>query len=92
LTRLKWKLVLVHLDILLILTQDRCTVCAEYTVGLEVMSNLVSVRLEMVLVSVQDRCMVCAKRSIGSIIILDTPEGTLRSQGSSGSSFWSVLR
>jgi hypothetical protein len=27
----KWKLVLVHLEIVLILAQDRCTVCAEGT-------------------------------------------------------------
>jgi hypothetical protein len=29
-------LVLVYLDIELILTQDRCTVCAERTIGLEI--------------------------------------------------------
>jgi hypothetical protein len=34
-TRLKWKVNLVCLDIVLILTQDRCTVCAECTMGLE---------------------------------------------------------
>jgi hypothetical protein len=34
--RLKWKLVLVHLDIVLSLTQDRYTVCAEHTTGLEI--------------------------------------------------------
>jgi hypothetical protein len=33
LMRLKWKLILVHLEIVLILTQDRCTVCAERTIG-----------------------------------------------------------
>jgi hypothetical protein len=31
--RLKWKLVSVHLEIVLFLTQDRCTVCAEGTTG-----------------------------------------------------------
>jgi hypothetical protein len=36
LTRLKWKLVSVHLEIVLILMQDRCTVCAERTIGLEI--------------------------------------------------------
>ena len=35
-TGLKWKLDLVHLEIVLVLTQDRCTVCAERTVGMEV--------------------------------------------------------
>jgi hypothetical protein len=31
--RLKWKLVSFHLGIVLILTQDRCTVCVERTIG-----------------------------------------------------------
>jgi hypothetical protein len=35
-TRLKWKLVSVRLEIILILTQDRCTVCAEHTIGSEI--------------------------------------------------------
>ena len=35
-TRLKWKLVLVLLDIVLILMQDRSTVCVERTVGSEI--------------------------------------------------------
>jgi hypothetical protein len=34
--RLNWKLVLVHLEIVLILMQDRCTVCAKRTVGSEI--------------------------------------------------------
>jgi hypothetical protein len=34
LTRLKWKLVPVHLEIVLILMKDRCTVCAEHIIGL----------------------------------------------------------
>jgi hypothetical protein len=34
--RLKGKLVLVHLEIVLILIQDRFTVCAKHTVGLEI--------------------------------------------------------
>jgi hypothetical protein len=35
-TRLKWKLVSVYLEIVLNLTQDRCTVCTERTIGLEI--------------------------------------------------------
>jgi hypothetical protein len=35
-TRLKWKLVSVCLDTVLILIQDTCTVCAERTVGSEI--------------------------------------------------------
>jgi hypothetical protein len=31
--RLKWMLDLVQLEILLILMQDRCTICAEPTIG-----------------------------------------------------------
>jgi hypothetical protein len=34
--RLKWNLVLVHLDIALILTQDRYIVYAERTIGFEI--------------------------------------------------------
>jgi hypothetical protein len=35
-TRLKWKLDLVRLEIVLILMQDRCMICTERTTGLEV--------------------------------------------------------
>ena len=35
-TWLKWKLVLVRLEIVLTLTQDRCTDCVERTIGLEI--------------------------------------------------------
>jgi len=35
-TRLKWKLVSVLSNIVLILTQDRCTVCVERTIGSEI--------------------------------------------------------
>ncbi len=34
--RLNWKLVLVHLEIVVILTQDRCIVYAEHTIGSEI--------------------------------------------------------
>ena len=34
-TRLKFKLVSVYFEIVLILTQDRCTVCAKHTIGSE---------------------------------------------------------
>ena len=77
--KLECKLVSVHLEIVLILTHDRCMVCAESTIGCEIIlahpMELLgdvghvesrSVRLEMVLVLVQDRCTVCAKRTIHS--------------------------
>ena len=35
-TKLNWKLVLVRLEIVLILMQDRCTVCTERTIGSEI--------------------------------------------------------
>ena len=35
-TRLKWKLDSVLLERVLILTHDRCTACAECTIGLEI--------------------------------------------------------
>ena len=66
-------LVSVRLEIVLILTHDKCTVCAERTIG----SEIIFVHL-IVLVSMQDRCMDCAKRTIGSEIILDAPDGTPR--------------
>jgi hypothetical protein len=34
--RLKQKLILVCLQLVLILTQDRCTVCTEHTIGSEI--------------------------------------------------------
>jgi hypothetical protein len=34
--RLKQKLILVRLEIVLILTQDRCTVCTEHTISSEI--------------------------------------------------------
>ena len=84
-----WKLVSVHLEIVLISTHDRCMVCAECTPGKEidlgtpewyskvmfVKWKLVSVRFEIVLVLAQDRCTVCAE---GMKIILGTPDHTPR--------------
>ena len=81
--RLKWKLDSVCLEIVLILAQDWCTVCAEHTIDSEIILDALngkllgdvghmashSVRLEMVLVLVQDRCTVCAKCTIGSHIV-----------------------
>jgi hypothetical protein len=34
--RLRWKLESVRLEILLTLTQDRCTICAERMIGFEI--------------------------------------------------------
>ena len=67
----KWKLILLCLEIVLILAQNMCTVCAECTMGMEIVlavpdgtpgdvgqGRLVSVHLEIVLASTQDRCKV----------------------------------
>ena len=68
----------VHLGMVLVLMEDRCTVCAKLTIGSDIVLDAPddvdhveshSVRLEMVLVLVQDRYTVCAKRTIGSDII-----------------------
>ena len=89
-TRLKWKPISVRLEIVLILTQDRSTVCVERTIGSEIVLdtlnskvtwviwNLASFRLETVLVSGQDRCMVRARHTTGLEIILEAPDGTTR--------------
>jgi hypothetical protein len=79
--RLKWKLNSDRSKIVLILTQDRCTVCVKSTIAMKLQGdvghvNLVLVHLEIVLESVQDRCTVCAKHTVGSEIVLDTPDDT----------------
>ena len=81
----------VHLQMVLVLVQDRCMVYAKRTIGGYIIqdapigtpryvghveSRLVC--LEMVLVLVQDRYTVCAKCTIGSYIVLDAPDGTPR--------------
>ena len=84
-------LILVRLEIVLILTQDRCTVCAKGNTSSEIVLDAPvehlgdvghvesrSVHLEMVLVLMKDRCTVCAKRTIGSDIVLDAHDGTPR--------------
>jgi hypothetical protein len=43
--RLKWKLISVRLDIVLILTQDRCTVCVERTIRSEIILDIPMVLL-----------------------------------------------
>jgi hypothetical protein len=49
--RLKWKVSSVHLEVVLILTQDRCTVCAKHTDGvMRLKWKLISVHLVIVLI------------------------------------------
>ena len=89
-TRLKWRLISVRVEIVLILMQDRCAVCAERTIGSEIILarnprysymtwvkwKLVLVQLELVSISTQGRFSVCAERTIGSEIILGTTDAT----------------
>ena len=93
----EWKLVLVHFEIVLLSAQDRCTVCAECTSGMEIILGTpdrtpTSVHLEIVLISAQHRYTVCAECTMGIEIILGTADGTPRCRESCGSSFRSIWR
>ena len=88
--RLKWKLVSVSLEIVLMLSQDRCTVCVEHIIGSKIILDTpdgtprlrsscgILLHLEIVLILTQDSCMVYAQRTICSDIVVDTPDGTPR--------------
>jgi hypothetical protein len=89
--RLKWKLVSVRFEIVVILMQDRCTVCAKCTIGSEIILDTpdgtlgdvgyVESRFGPLGDSVtlnKDRCTVCAERTIASKIIWDAPDRTPR--------------
>jgi hypothetical protein len=83
-----WNLTSFCLEIVLVLVQDRCIVCAKHTIGLEIVldapdgtprwrgSSESLVYLEIVLILMQDRCTICVEHTIGSENILDTPDGT----------------
>jgi hypothetical protein len=85
-------LVSVHLEIVLFLTQDECTVCANvpqarkwlWTHPIEHLGDLGHVDShfspfgERVLVLQPDRCTACAEHTIGLKIVLDTPDRTTR--------------
>ena len=87
-----WNLVLVRLEMVLVLVQDRHMVCAKtyhrlrnhfghtrwYSLETRLKWKLILVRFEVVRILTQDRCMVCAERTIGSKNILDAPDGTTR--------------
>jgi hypothetical protein len=87
-----WNLVLVCLETVLVSVQDRCTVCTEHTIAIEIVFdttrwdsletrlkwNLGSVRLEIVQLLMQDWCVVCVERTVGSEIVLEAPDGSPR--------------
>ena len=73
----------VRLEMVLVLVQDRCMVCAKHTIDFKnhfgrtqqyhkvtsLKWKLLSVSLEIVLILMQDPCTVCAERTIGSEIV-----------------------
>ena len=79
--RLKWKPVSVRLEIVLMLSQDRRTVCDERIIGSKIVLDApdgtsrrrwscgISLHLGIVLILTQDSCTVCVERAIGSKII-----------------------
>jgi hypothetical protein len=101
---LMWSPVSVLSVMVLVLEQDRCTVCTKRNIGLEIGRTrwyskltrlkwkLVSVHLEIVLILSQDSCTVCMEHTIGSEIILDVPDGTPRRRGSCQILFRSIWR
>ena len=74
------------LEMVLVLVQDRCTVCGIYHLGrtrwyssvTKLNWKVVLVHLKIVLILMQDRCTVCAERTIGLEIVLDAPVRTPR--------------
>jgi hypothetical protein len=86
-----WNLVSVHLEMVLVLVQNRYIVCTKCTIGSEIVLDtpkvllghevqleVVSVYLEIVLILMQDWCSVCGESTRGSEIILDAYVGTPR--------------
>jgi hypothetical protein len=94
----------VHSETVLVSEQDRCTVCAQYTIGLEIILDapvgtpMYEVQGEAHFIPFGDsanhdvRCTVCTECTMGSEIVLDAPDGTPRRRGSCGILFWSTWR
>jgi hypothetical protein len=72
------------LEIVLILTQERCPICAKHAIRSQIILvtsvkwKLVSVCTEALLISAQDRCTVCAECTTSIGIFLATPDGPPR--------------
>ena len=89
-TLVMWNLVSVHLDTMLVLMQDRCSVLRQryhrlrnrfrrtrwYAYVMRLRWKLDLVHLEIVLILTQDRCMVYAERTKCFEVNLDTPDRT----------------
>jgi hypothetical protein len=94
----------VHLEMVLVSEQHRFTVCAKYTIGLEINLDapvgtpMYEVQGEARFIPFGDsanhdvRCTICAECTMGLEIVLDAPNGTPRRRGSCGILFWSTWR
>ena len=73
-----WNLVSIRLEIVIVLVQDRCTVCARCTIGSKLFwtqpalllgdEDQVDARFglsDIEVILTQDRCMVCVEHTIG---------------------------
>jgi hypothetical protein len=88
----EWRLISIRLQIVLISTQGRSTVCAEYSTGVEIFfappdgpprwRGQIEAHFDLFGDSVNlDACTICAERAIGSKIVLSAPDGTPRWRG-----------
>ena len=95
-----WNLASFRLEIVLVLVQDRCMVCARCTIGLLMVLDApdgtprsrwscgISLHLEIVLILTQDRCTVCVEQAIGSEIVWTHPMELLGDMGHVESQFF----
>ena len=98
--RLKWKLVLVHLETVLMLSQDRCIVHVKHIMGSKFILGApdktprcrwscgISLHLEIVLILTQDSCTVCVEHAIGTEIVWTHPMELLDDMGHVESHFF----
>ena len=98
-----WNPVSDRLEIVFVLVQDMCMVCAKRTIGSEtildapmvLLGDEAQVQAHFGLFStslMQDRCTVCAKHTIGSEIILDAPMVLIDDEAQVETRSQSVLR
>ena len=101
-----WNLTSSSLEIVLVSVQDRCMVWAKRTIGSEIVwthpmvligdvghvKSCFSPFVDIVIIECKIGARFRVKHTIGSEIVSDTPDGTPRSQCSSGSSIWSIWR
>jgi hypothetical protein len=95
-----WNLTSFYLETVLVLVQDRWTVCAKRAIGAEIImdgtdgtprwrgSSESRVRFEIVLILTQERWTIFVERTLGSEIILDAPDWTPLWHGSMETLFY----